>query len=415
MIASHPPAASPAASHGPGASGRALRFAALVVGLWLLVRLAIVAAESPAPAQLTLAQSNAEQVQRVVAAQSATGLDLASEPGPDPEAARGMPPAVQTPMPGAAHTHGPAAMLAFAKADLAAPVSDGGSLLAGPPAAGWWRTARIAAYRSLGEEAGLLARMARIAPAAPWQGQSGAALLAPAGMADMRAPALAAPAAPARRWAADGWLLWRDSTGGRSAAGLAPVPQLGGAQAGVRLGYALGDNGSTSLYGRLSRPLAGRNGAEAALGVSWKPGRAIPVALAVERRIAVERGGRNAVAAYVAGGFGPQPIAPSPVGPLEAEAYVQAGIVGAKRRDAFADGMIRLGAPIVTTPQLRLTGGTALWAAAQPGARRIDIGPQLQLSAEPDRAMRLSVDWRARVDGNAQPASGLALTLSARF
>ncbi|MBS1239358.1 MAG: hypothetical protein H6R45_64, partial [Proteobacteria bacterium] len=56
------------------------------------------------------------------------------------------------------------------------------------------------------------------------------------------------------------------------------------------------------------------------------------------------------------------------------------------------------------------------WGGAQKGAARLDIGPSASLQLKLGEAnSRVSMDWRFRVAGEARPASGPALTISAGF
>src|SRR3546814_15702543 len=73
--------------------------------------------------------------------------------------------------------------------------------------------------------------------------------------------------------------------------------------------------------------------------MTWRPARSLPLAFSVERRIAVAEGGRNAFAAYAAGGAGPVPLMQG----VLLEGYAQAGVVGASRTDTFIDGRITVG------------------------------------------------------------------------
>lgn len=140
--------------------------------------------------------------------------------------------------------------------------------------------------------------------------------------------------ATADRWRAGAWLLWRnDGSGGNKAV---PAGQLGGSQAGVRLDYDIAPYATPRMtaYGRLTSALQRPAAPEAAVGLSIQPVRAIPITLAAERRIALGTGGRDANAVMAVSGFGPKPIAPT----ITAEAYVQTGVVGFRQRDAFIDG-----------------------------------------------------------------------------
>ena len=82
-----------------------------------------------------------------------------------------------------------------------------------------------------------------------------------------------------------------------------------------------------------------------------------------------------------------------------------------RARDLFADGAARGGVPL---GPVEIGGG--VWGAAQPGAARLDAGPQMSLPLPAAGAnLRLSADWRFRLAGDAAPGSGPALTLGADF
>jgi len=106
-----------------------------------------------------------------------------------------------------------------------------------------------------------------------------AAAVAPDGRAEAPALPLALAARPAARaWAVSAWTFWRRGDGG----GLASGGALGGSQAGARATYRLGSAIEASF--RLSSPIRRSAGAEAALGVDWRPARRLPVHLLAERR-----------------------------------------------------------------------------------------------------------------------------------
>lgn len=216
-----------------------------------------------------------------------------------------------------------------------------------------------------------------------------------------------APGTPNRadRWHGSGWMLWRG--GGMSQTDLARTGRLGGSQIGARLDYVL--NPATTAYARASSALESPAAPEAAIGLSLQLFTSLPVNVAVERRIALGAGARDAMAVMAVGGFGPTPVALG----MEAQAYAQAGIVGFRHRDAFIDGKLSLLAPVQKTA---LRVGAAISGGAQPGVERLDIGPEMQvrLPLQPVAA-RLSIEWRERIAGRAAPASGLALTLGADF
>jgi hypothetical protein len=222
------------------------------------------------------------------------------------------------------------------------------------------------------------------------------------------APPAAAPGrtpAPTRRWSLSAWSFVR--SGGPAA--LAAGGLLGGSQAGARLTWRLDRSSARplALSFRLSAALRRRHSAEAALGLDWQPDRRLPVHLLAERRQALGPEGRSAFAVAVHGGVGD-----SRLGPFRIDAYAQAGLVGARSRDPFGDGALRLSLPL--DERARVGGGA--WAAAQPGLSRLDIGPQASIRLPvAGRAVTLAADWRLRVAGNARPGSGPALTVATDF
>ena len=164
-----------------------------------------------------------------------------------------------------------------------------------------------------------------------------------------------------------------------------------------------------ALSARVSAPLRGR-GAEAAVGLDWQPTR-LPVHVIAERRIAVD-GGRGGTALFVIGGIDPTPVAAG----FRLEAYGQAGVVLRDRAERFADGAARLTRTVVEAGELRLDVGAGAWGGAQRGASRVDVGPTVG-AAFPvgGQRLRVALDWRQRVTGNAAPGSGPALSIGGDF
>ena len=236
-------------------------------------------------------------------------------------------------------------------------------------------------------------------------GTSSAASPAPAIPLAVADPRVAAPRG-ANRWSGYGWVFARE--GGTP--GLAGGGQLGGSQAGLRLDYRLTD--TLALTGRASAPLETRRGAEAAIGLSWRPRPELPLTIIAERRIGLDRGGRDAFALMAAGGVGPVLLPEK----FQLESYAQAGIVGAHRRDGFVDGAATLLRPVKKGDHVAAMVGVGLWGAAQPDVTRLDIGPRLKLRlGEGNTALGIALDWRLRIAGNAHPDSGLAVTLDGSF
>lgn len=207
------------------------------------------------------------------------------------------------------------------------------------------------------------------------------------------------------RWSGSAWMVSRHEPGGGA---LAPGGTLGGSQAGLRLLYRVNGDAARplALSARLYLPLRQRSAAEVAAGIDWRPFRQVPVHLLAERRQALGGDGRSAFALTVYGGHG------GALGRrLRYDAYAQAGVVGLRSRDLFVDGAARL-----WVPAGRFEAGAAIWGAAQPGAERLDAGPQVSYRL-PLRGtdVRLSADWRFRLAGDAAPASGPAFTLASDF
>ena len=199
------------------------------------------------------------------------------------------------------------------------------------------------------------------------------------------------------------WALLR---GAPAPGALASGGTLGGSQAGARLTYYVMPQLAASL--RTTSPVGGgARGGEVAAGVRLVPFRSIPVALTAERRQAIGRygGGRNAFALFLEGGVYQQSM---PWG-FDLDAYAQAGVVGARSRDLFADGALTLTRPVYG----RFSAGVGVWGGMQPGVYRVDAGPRVSMRVRNN--MRVHFDWRQRVAGNALPASGPAVTLAGDF
>jgi hypothetical protein len=185
---------------------------------------------------------------------------------------------------------------------------------------------------------------------------------------------------------------------------LASGGTLGGSQAGARLFY----NFSPALAVVLrSSSDVGRRGGEVAGGIRYRPIRTLPVWVTAERRQALGRygGGRSDFALFAEGGVYDQP------GPWSflIDGYAQAGVVGLRTRDLFADGAFTLTRPVYD----RFSAGLGVWGGVQPGLYRIDAGPRITMRVR--RNVKVHLDWRQRLSGNAKPGSGPAVTLAADF
>lgn len=212
-------------------------------------------------------------------------------------------------------------------------------------------------------------------------------------------------------WSLGGWAYLRDGDHG-GAEGIAAASQLGGSQAGLRLGYGFGETGRARVYARATMAIRRPEQREVALGFVFAPLARLPVDLAIERRVATGKEGRSAFAAMVSGGVGDVAL---PAG-FRLEAYGQAGLVGTRRRDGFVDGAVVVDRRLGPDDNAPLRFGALAAGAVQPGAARVDVGPRLTLRL-PDvgEGSRVALDWRQRVAGDAHPESGLTLTLASDF
>lgn len=202
---------------------------------------------------------------------------------------------------------------------------------------------------------------------------------------------------------------WAVARGGNGLPAGVPGVQLGGSQAGVRLGYALREDRRLAVVARVSSPL-GRGMREGAVGIEWQPTR-LPVRLVAEQRFALGPGRGGPTLAAV-GGVGPRPLAAG----FRLEAYVQAGMIARSGTEGFADGALRVARPVAVLGGVKIDLGGGTWGAAQRGATRLDVGPSLSAVVPVGpQPVRLSLDWRQRVAGNAAPGSGLVATLGADF
>ena len=206
-----------------------------------------------------------------------------------------------------------------------------------------------------------------------------------------------------------GGSFWLVARGGSGPIAGVLGPQLGGSQAGARITYALGDSRRFALAARIASPL-GPGAREVAFGVDWQPTR-LPVRLIAEHRIGLN-GGRAGPGIGIVGGFGPSRIGRGFV----AEGYAQAGVIARDGGEGFADGAVLIDHPVASLGHVRFDLGAGAWGAAQRDASRLDVGPSLAASVPiGGQKVRVSIDWRQRIAGNAAPDSGVALTVGADF
>ncbi|MDE2340260.1 MAG: hypothetical protein KGL21_04240, partial [Alphaproteobacteria bacterium] len=210
------------------------------------------------------------------------------------------------------------------------------------------------------------------------------------------------------RLSGSGWALVR----GAGNPSLSDTGELGGSQAGVRINLYPGRGDKVGLTARLTGPLAQVPGKEIALGVILHPIAHLPVSAIVEQRFALDSGGRNDAELIFLGGVYDRPVAHG----IFANIYSEAGIVGIRARDMFADGSVELEHFMLKINTLSFAAGAGIWGAAQPSVARIDVGPQLVLRSHIGPAgVRLTGGYRVRLAGNARPGSGPALSLGTSF
>jgi hypothetical protein len=218
------------------------------------------------------------------------------------------------------------------------------------------------------------------------------------------------PAKVPKRLSIYGYSFWRDSPAPTPLA-LAPSPQYGGSQSGVIATWdPLGaPSKGPALLIRSSATPNGRE-RELALGVRWKPDRAVPLSVTVERRFRAN--GEDRFAFYISGGVDNVEIK----GPLLLDAFGQAGTVSGKNGGGFFDAQGRMMARVATIGNVPILLGTGSWTGGQRGSSRLDVGPTVAGKVKlGDTQLRLQLDWRFRVAGTALPGSGPTLTISGGF
>ncbi len=218
-----------------------------------------------------------------------------------------------------------------------------------------------------------------------------------------------APRADKRQLSGSFWLLTR--SGGANATS---SPTLGASQLGARILIPLQRIGTHSALSgslRASAPLAGRD-KEIGAGLSVKLTTEIPVEFTAERRFSLASGQGDRWALFVASGVNDVHLTKD----LSIDAYGQAGLVGFKRQEFFAGGSMNVRKDLHLSSKVKTSLGAGLWADAQRGASRVDIGPEISAKfSDTPLPLRISAQWRFRVAGNAKPASGPALVIAGDF
>ena len=186
----------------------------------------------------------------------------------------------------------------------------------------------------------------------------------------------------------------------------------------IRFALAPNSPHAPQAYLRVSRAIGGFDEGEVAAGLSARPFANLPLRLLGEAR--VQRGSGVTRVRPAASLVSELPPVRLPLG-IAGEAYAQVGYAGAAlgaKRGAtpFFDVQAVADRKLASAGPAELRLGAGAWSGGQNGVARLDLGPRasLRLATGPATS-RLALDWRFRVAGNAQPASGPTLTFSAGF
>ncbi|MGI8944442.1 MAG: hypothetical protein ACR2FJ_09490 [Qipengyuania sp.] len=217
-----------------------------------------------------------------------------------------------------------------------------------------------------------------------------------------------------QRLSLDSWVFLR--SGMRGTAGASPLPAAyGRSQAGAVWRFELLPQSRhlPEAFARISRALVDEGESDLALGLSAKPLADLPFRAHAEARI-TRRAGRTEIrpAGFVTAGVDRRHL------PLDLalRGYAQAGYVGGDFATGFADGSLQIDREVARFGLGQVRAGGGAWGGAQRGSARLDVGPTASLGMRiGESPIRLSVDYRVRVAGDAAPGSGAALTLSTGF
>ncbi len=205
-----------------------------------------------------------------------------------------------------------------------------------------------------------------------------------------------------RRWSGSAYSIVRAA----GSAGLTAEPILGGSQSGAAIAFAPDPLAprplALTLRAAAGHDDAGRS-AYGAAGVEWRP--FAGVTLAAERRIALGPAAHGAWSLRLAAGGERR------VGGLRLTGYGEGGIVGTAPYAAVQGRA----AAIVRTRGIAVEPGAGVWASVEHDRAtvdRVDLGPGVAARAG---GLAFEVDYRFRLAGNAAPASGPVLTLTAAF
>ncbi|WP_448581454.1 hypothetical protein [Thermaurantiacus sp.] len=239
------------------------------------------------------------------------------------------------------------------------------------------------------------------------------------------------PEAPqASAWAADlkalrrrlslgFYALARDGAQGDA---VAAAPVLGSSQTGAHIGWTL-DPLAKQRITAFARVATGSDArgqidpetTEAAIGIRVDPFPRLPVHAAIERRFGLGQFGRDDWSARIAGGTSVKIKVRSR--PVDLSVYGEGGLIGFEETDFYAGAEGKATTPLITLDRFRLEAGAGAWAGGQQGfitSHRFDLGPLLRMGFG-NAPVAAQLDYRVKVAGNAEPGSGLALTIISDF
>ncbi len=217
-----------------------------------------------------------------------------------------------------------------------------------------------------------------------------------------------------KRWSGEAYTLLRDD----GPVGLGVNPVLGGGQSSAQIAYtprplskrpvSVVLRTTVATRGGFGTSSAGTQSSQIALGAKWQ---VLPMlSVSGERLFAVRNNGRSAWTVRLAGGVAHR------FGPVLADAYGEAGILGFGHVDPFAGAQGRAVWPFQVAG-LRVEPGVGAWSGWQRtdiSVGRFDLGPTVGVAWDKWN-VRATADYRLKVAGNARPGSGPAVTVSGAF
>ncbi len=206
-----------------------------------------------------------------------------------------------------------------------------------------------------------------------------------------------------------GYAFYRPGANGESAIA---QTRYGGTQAGAVAAYRINrpEDQRVDLLGRVSYSPDDPNSLEFGAGLRWQPGRSLPISVATEYRRRVD--GTGTAIIYAAGGIDRQPLAAD----FTLSAYGQAGIFEQDGVHGFFDAQASVLRPAGRLGPIAVEAGAGAWAGGTDAVHRLDIGPRLSFQLKTGGApVTLAADYRFRIAGDAAPGDGPAITVSTGF